>query len=264
MIVVAGGSGTLGRQVVALLEADHQPVRVFVRDGARARDVVGDGVEIVAGDVREPADVERAVRDADIVVSAVQGFAGEGKGTPVSVDRDGNRNLVRAAEAASCKQFVLLSVIDAAAHHPMELHRMKHAAESELLASDMHACIIRAAPYMETWLSLLGPQMTRGAARLFGRGHNPVNFVSARDVAAFVALAIREPEALGTSIDVGGPANLTFEEFTQVFARVTGRDVRVRNVPLPVMRVAAIATKPISRKASRLVHAGIVMDTTDM
>ncbi|MCU1426003.1 MAG: hypothetical protein JWL83_3, partial [Actinomycetia bacterium] len=42
------------------------------------------------------------------------------------------------------------------------------------------------------------------------------------------------------------------------------RDVRVRNVPLPVMRVAAIATKPISRKASRLVHAGIVMDTTDM
>ena len=65
------------------------------------------------------------------VVSAVQGFAGPGGGSPESVDRDGNKHLIDAASAVDA-DFVLMSVVGAAADSPMELFRMKWAAEQYL------------------------------------------------------------------------------------------------------------------------------------
>lgn len=90
-VVVAGGAGTLGRLVLTELQAAHQPVRALVRDATAARQVLGGDVEIVAGDVREPATLGPALAGASVVVSAVHGFLGgrgdgpqavAGKGTP--------------------------------------------------------------------------------------------------------------------------------------------------------------------------------------
>jgi hypothetical protein len=55
-----------------------------------------------------------------VVVSAIHGFAGPGRVTPASVDRDGNANLVAAAKAAGA-DVVLMSVVGAAPDHAMEL-----------------------------------------------------------------------------------------------------------------------------------------------
>ena len=54
MIVVAGGSGLLGRRVVARLLDEGHPVRVLTRDRARAEQVLGTGPQIVEVDVRRP------------------------------------------------------------------------------------------------------------------------------------------------------------------------------------------------------------------
>jgi len=48
MILVTGGTGTVGRQVVEQLFVADQPVRAVARDPDRAG--LPDGVELVAGD----------------------------------------------------------------------------------------------------------------------------------------------------------------------------------------------------------------------
>jgi NADH dehydrogenase len=65
-----------------------------------------------------------AVQGAQVVVSAVHGFAGAGRVTPATVDRDGNARLVAAAQRAVA-EMVLVSVIGAGRQHPIELFRMK-------------------------------------------------------------------------------------------------------------------------------------------
>jgi nucleoside-diphosphate-sugar epimerase len=52
MILLAGGSGTLGTRIVRLLKARGLEVRLLVRDSAR--DLEGDLVEVVPGDVLDP------------------------------------------------------------------------------------------------------------------------------------------------------------------------------------------------------------------
>ena len=99
MILVAGGTGTLGTQLVRLLTERGRPVRVLTRDPASAGQLPGT-VETLTGDVRDPATVAAAVAGCTTVVSAVHGFAGPGRPSPESVDRDGNRALIQAAAAA--------------------------------------------------------------------------------------------------------------------------------------------------------------------
>jgi len=156
MILVAGGSGRLGRLVVDGLVRGGESVRVLTRDPSATTDLSRPGVELVKGDVRDAACLGPALSGVSKVVSAVQGFAGSGAITPASVDRDGNRNLVEAAAAASPPpEVILVSTVGASPDHPMELFRMKWAAEEHLRASGLPWTIMRSNAFAETWVELL-------------------------------------------------------------------------------------------------------------
>ena len=113
MILVAGGTGTLGTLVVRRLADRGLGVRVLTRDRTRASHLP-DTVQILTGDLQEPAAVAEAVRGCDTVVSAVHGFVGPGKPSPEAIDRDANDALIQAAAAAGVHHLVLVSVLDAA------------------------------------------------------------------------------------------------------------------------------------------------------
>lgn len=139
-VLVAGGTGRLGTLVVSGLAGRG---RVLTRDPRRAAHLTGDRIEVVTGDVRNPASVAAATDGTDVVVSAVHGFAGPGSGSPVTVDRDGNVYLIEAARAAGA-EMVLMSVVGAAPDSPFELFRMKHAAEQALAGRPVSATVVRA------------------------------------------------------------------------------------------------------------------------
>ncbi len=264
MILIAGGTGRLGTQVVRLLRARGLEARILTREPARARHLQGDLVEIVPGDVRDPHTLERAAAGAHTVISAIQGFSGTGDCNPETVDRQGNVNLIQAARAGGAEHFVLVSVQGAAPDHPMELHRMKYLAEQELRASGLAWTIIRPTAYMETWAALIGePLIKTGKTRIFGQGNNPINFVSVYDVARFVELAVVDSTMRGELVEVGGPEDLSMKQFAQTFEVVAGLPGKISGVPLPMMRLMAVLMRPVNPTLARQIQASVVMDTQD-
>ena len=265
MIVVAGGSGTLGTRLLAMLGDRGLDLRILTRDPAVARSLVGSKVEIVPGDVTNPTSLDRAVAGARTVVSAITGFGPARDVSPRTVDWQGNVNLIRAAKAAGVEHFILLSVCQAAPDHPMELIRMKYRAEEELRASGLAWTIIRPTAYMETWVHILGdPLLETGTTRVFGRGENPINFVSAHDVTGFVDLAVTDQAMRGVTVDVGGPENLTMSQVVETFQAVTGARGKVSHVPLPMLRAMSALMKPFNPTMAGLARASVIMDTRDM
>ena len=245
MILVAGGSGRLGTLVVKRLADRGLEVRLLTRDPIRARHLADAATDIVQGDVRNAASLERAVNGVTVVVSAVQGFAGPGRVTPASVDRDGNANLVDAAAGAGA-DVVLLSTVGAAHDHPMELFRAKHAAEMHLRASSARWTIVRATAFVELWAEIMRNPI------VFGRGTNPINFVSVGDVANVVERAVGDPSLRGQVLEVGGPNDITFNELAAVLAAVRGRPAKVRHVPRSMLRDGA--GQPASERGGRNGH----------
>src|SRR5207237_2811378 len=113
------GTGRLGSLLVQRLVGKGIDVRVLTRDPQRAEHLPAT-VEIVSGDVRDSGSLRAAVAGVHTVVSAVQGFAGPGRGSPASGDGDGNKHLIDAAGAVDA-DFILMSVVGATADSPMEL-----------------------------------------------------------------------------------------------------------------------------------------------
>lgn len=264
MIVVAGGTGHLGVRLVPQLTDHGHQVRVLTRDPDKARSVLGPGCELTLADVRDPLSLEAPLRDADAVVAAMTGFGPGGPG-PRAIDYQGSLNLICAAEAAGVDRFVLLSMHGAAEGHPMELLRMKHGAEAALRRSHLEWTIVRPTVFMELWAGIVGdPILRSGKTIVFGRGDNPVNFVSVTDVARIVELALVEPSLSRQAIDVGGPENLTINQLVAQVESVAGRRAAVRHIPVPLMRVARRLLGPVRPDLAGMVQAGIVTDTTDM
>ena len=264
MILVAGGTGRLGSELVPLLIGEGLRVRVLTRNVAQARLLLGDSVDLVHGDVANAESLARAMAGVDSAVSAVTGF-GPGAAGPKVVDFEGNVRLIQAAEAAGVAHFVLMSVQDPTADHPMELNRMKHQAELALRAGRLEWTIIRPTVFMELWAGILGDSIVaRGRATVFGRGDNPINFISARDIAQFVALALHDPRLRGQTLEVGGPDNLTLNEVVRAIEAAAGHRADARHIPLPVMRLASRLMRPFRADLAGLIGAGIAMDTRPM
>jgi NADH dehydrogenase len=263
VILLAGGTGHLGTRLVPLLIARGFPVRVLTRDPQKARRALPD-VELRRGDVRDPASLGAAMEGVDTVISAVTGFGPRGAG-PRAVDHEGNRALIRAAEAAGVGRYVLLSMHGAAPDHPLELLRMKHRAEGLLRQSRLVGTIIRPMVFMELWLGIVCGQIrTSGKATIFGRGANPINFLSVGDLACFVDRVVSSPELAGETFSVGGPENLTLTEMVEVYSAAVGRTAVVRHVPPVAMRAAALLLRPVRPDIAGLIAAGRQMDVGAM
>jgi len=254
----------LGSRLVPLLTSAGFAVRVLTRDPARAEPLTGQGVAVASADVRDVAAVDRALRGATTVVSAVHGFAGPGGVSPSSVDRDGNANLIAAA-ARKGAGFVLLSVVGASPDHPIGLFRAKHAAEGRLRASGVPWTIVRATAFAETWATIMaGPLRASGTIPVFGRGRNPINFVSAADVAALTARAVTDPGLRGQVLEFGGPDNLTFDDLAAAVQEAAARSGTVRHIPRPALRTMSWLAAPVRPALARQARAALAMDTLDM
>ena len=252
MILVAGGTGRLGGLVVEELLARGERVRVLTRSAARADGLRAAGAEVALGDVRDPASLLPAADGAQVVVSAVHGFAGTGHVTPANVDRDGNAHLVAAAQRAGA-EMVLMSVIGAARQHPMELFQMKAEAEEALRNSGLRWTIVRANAFQELWQELL----QKGPGRrplIFGRGDSPIDFVRVAKVAGVVVEAALDPATRGQVLEVRGQSTFTLNQL----AAQTCPDAAPMHVPRLVLRALAhVAPSPLKRQAA----AALIMDT---
>ena len=263
MILLAGGTGHLGVQLAPLLMARGLPVRVLTRDPDKARAILP-GALLHRGDVQDAATLGPALDGVDTVVSAITGFGPGGAG-PRAIDLEGNRSLICAAEAAGVSRYVLISIHGASPDHPLELYRMKHQAEEILRRSSLSWTIVRPTVFMELWLGIVcDPILATGKATVFGRGANPINFVSVRDLARFVDLVVARPALAGSALSVGGPEDLTLTQMIASFSAITGAAAKVRHVPLAAMRLAAFLLRAVRPDIAGLIAAGRQMDIGDM
>lgn len=162
-------------------------------------------------------------------------------------------HLIDAARAVDA-EVLLMSVVGAAPEHPMELFRMKAAAERALVKSGVRHTIVRASAFLELWQELLrkGPRPL-----IFGRGNNPINFVSVATVADAVITAVIDPTLRGRTIDVTGPDHHTLNEL----AALTRPGSRPLHVSPRVLHVLARTAPGAVRRQSA---AALVMDSWDM
>jgi uncharacterized protein YbjT (DUF2867 family) len=216
MILVTGGTGRVGRHVVAGLLDRGVAVRVLTRDPARARDLLGDRVELVKGDFSQPATLAPAVAGVERVYLVTPG-------APDQVEQE--RSVVQAARRGGVSHIVKQSVIGASTESPSALVRWHAEAEKVVEASGLSYTLLRPTLFMQLAAELVGADgaiySSVGGARL--------GFVDTRDVAAVAIAALTSRWHEGKTYTVTGPETLTWHEAAEHLSSTNGP---VRYVPV--------------------------------
>jgi uncharacterized protein YbjT (DUF2867 family) len=266
MIVIVGGTGTMGRLTARkLLDAGEQ-VRVVTRDPARAETLREAGAEIVRGDLLDEASLLRACEGAGTVLSAAHSLFGRGRHASVHVDGRGQRDLIDAAVKSGVRHFVQTSAFDfGPAYRVIPFFRIKYETEGYLRASGLAHTILRPTAFMDPHAHmLLGLRVATGQrVVLFGDGSARRNFVAPEDVARVAVSVIRDPALRGGIVDIGGPENLDDREVIRLYEQLSGKTAQVNRVPAFALGIASALFRPIHPGVSQVLQMTAVLQKHD-
>lgn len=107
-VLVTGGAGFVGREILARLIASGRPVRALARSDDSAAGLAAAGADVVRGDILDPASLDAAADGCSVVyhVAGLNGFCLPRPRDLFTLNVDGTRNVVRAAARAGARRVV--------------------------------------------------------------------------------------------------------------------------------------------------------------
>jgi uncharacterized protein YbjT (DUF2867 family) len=245
-ILVTGGTGFVGQEVVRQLHKAGLAVRLLARN-PRSEPVQAitsrDGAEVRAGNILDPATLAGALDGVAAVVHLVGIISEVGQSTFDRVHIGGTRNVVAVAQQAGVRRWVHMSALGTRPNAASRYHQSKWEAEEIVRRSGMDFTIFR--PSL-----IYGPRDE--FVRLFARiirlspvvpvlGSPTARFqpVPVEAVAAAFAGALAEPRSIGQTYDLCGPEAMTLPELLDHIQTVLHRKRWKLRMPLGLARCQA-------------------------
>lgn len=256
-VLVTGGTGFVGRNVVARLRTAGFSVRVLVRHPARvAHDASFEGVELVAGDAADGIP-PNCMEGISAVVHLVGIIAERGGNTFERAHVRATANAVEASRRATVGRFIHLTALGTRPHAASAYHRTKWQAEEIVRASGMDWTIIRPSlilgrgcGFVEEFASMMRGRRTlmqMGVVPCFGDGETLFQPIGIGDVAHCVTRSIPNAESVGQTVALCGRERVSLKELLFAIGRRLGRSPTwIEESPefYPFLIPWALATRP--------------------
>lgn len=216
MILVTGGTGFIGGELVKHLHENGLPYKLLLQPSAQQDQFPkGMGINVALCSLNDPRGVRAALQDVDVIyhLAGVErsGYMADFQ----SLEVDGIRNLTEAAVNTGVKRFFYLSHIGADRSSAYSLMKAKGIAENTIKASGLNYTIIRASMvYGE------GDNFTRSLANLIrkipfitpipGDGQVLLQPLWVEDLVTSLQWALTMKSTENSVLQVGGPEHLSF------------------------------------------------------
>ncbi|MCB9778379.1 MAG: NAD(P)H-binding protein [Alphaproteobacteria bacterium] len=257
MILVTGGTGRFGEQVVRTLRKLGLDVRVLVRKGSHYYWLNDTGCAFFFGDLLDPVSLRRACRDVEylVVCSGVRNETRAQNHTTVTLE--GHGALFQAARERGVRKVVMLSCAGADRDFPVPSFQARRGAEDQLVGSGLDYTILRATVH-EHWFLDLAWRLHDRATVWLPPGDNQLQPIASRDLALMAAASLDLSDVANQTIEVGGPDRGSARHFFELACGLVGSDPGDATVlPAPAVAVGRRLGRPMRRYAHRLAERQI-------
>jgi len=205
-------AGKVGAEAARLLAQRGEPVRVLVRDPAKATALAQAGVEVAVGDLGVPVTIAAAMKGVSAVVLVSPAIPAQELNVVNSAARAGVGHVVKITSKAS-------------ADSPIARRRDQTEIENGLIASGLGYTLLRNNAYMQNFL-MLAPAIARTGSFGSSTGDGRVGMVDTRDVAAVAAeIAVSPAAHQGKTYWPTGPESLSYADAAKVLSKVLGHPI---------------------------------------
>jgi uncharacterized protein YbjT (DUF2867 family) len=222
MILVTGGTGFIGREVIRRLGRFDQPVRTLLHPSRRTPNLPrGAPVEVVLASESDRGGVRAALVGIESVVYLGRGSAPFLTPTEIEAEVVGMNTLAQAASQVGVKNFLYLSALGANRASAFPGLRAKAEAERILRSSGAPYTILRTATvYGEedrfTRTIAMLAAVSPGLFLLPGEGSTLFQPLWVDDLATCISWTLEDMDMVGTTHDFGGPEYLSLREMVEI------------------------------------------------
>lgn len=221
-VLLTGGTGTLGRELVPRLGAAGYTVRVMSRRAGESN-AAGD-VEWAQADLLSGAGLEQAVAGVDIVLHAASSPFKDTR----AIDVEGTGNLIEKAKAAGVGNLYYVSIVGIEkVKYPYYEYKLE--AEKVIEASGAPYTILRATQFHPLLDTFLGTLYKRGPF-LIVPGAMQFQLIDPGEVAGHIVSTLAKGPS-GRLPDIGGPQVQRVSEIAKDWLKATGK--RLIKIPVP-------------------------------
>jgi NADH dehydrogenase len=245
MILVTGGTGFIGRELIQRLISSGYQVRTLLRPSQISPNLPsGLPLDVALSSLLDPRGVRAALIDADTVIHLAGSDRFGFRSNVMENEVEGTRVLADAANEAGVKRLIFLSHIGTSLTSAYKLLRAKALSEENIIRSKTPYTILRtslvfgADDHFTTSLAMM-LSITPGFFPIPGDGTTQIQPLALEDLVTSIIWTLDDSATLNQKYEIGGPEYLTFREVVEMVMDKTRSRRILLQVRPPFLRAGA-------------------------
>ena len=254
-VSIFGGSGLIGRYIVAELAKIGCVIRVICRNADKANELKTCGhlgqVLIVTGDIYDVAFLRDNLTQCDIVINLLGALYEENKGDFEKIHVKAVQNLITVAKQTNVKQFIHFSALGVSTDNLSKYSQTKLAGEKIVITFPNHIIIRPSLVFAKedkffNRLALMVKYFP--IIFLVNNGKTLMQPIHAQDIAHLVTCIVQNPFSEDRTYEAGGDTVYSFKELVEFVIKTTNRKCVLFSMPFAAASyIAYILQWPIVR-----------------
>jgi uncharacterized protein YbjT (DUF2867 family) len=230
-LLIIGGTGTLGRQVVLQALKKGYRVRCMVRNFRKANFLKEWGVELVYGDLTRPETIPPCLKGITAIIDASTSRPNE-LDSLKKVDWDGKLYLIEVAKAANIQRFIFFSAQNVEQFDNIPLMKLKYGVENKLKKSNIPYTIFRLTGFYQGLIEQYAIPILEDLPIWVTNENTYISYMDTQDVAKFCLRALQIPRTTNQTFFLSGSKSWVSSEIINLCEQLAGQQAKVRLIPL--------------------------------
>lgn len=229
-ILVIGGTGTLGRQIVSQAIDEGYQVKCMVKDFRRAAFLKNWGAELIYGDLSIPSTIPLALKGVTTVIdsSTVRTTSSY---TAEAVDWRGKLALLEASKLVGLKKFIFFGVLNASANSSIPLMDLKLQVEEKIKSSGLNYTIFHCSGFFQGLINQYALPVLENDTIWVQKNAAPVAYLDTQDAAKAVVQSLKTSSYDSQTVSLIGEKFWTYKEIIELCERLSGKTAKISFIP---------------------------------